>query len=292
MVTKRHLDFLLLSAAALLLTACSFTKLAYSNIGMAYSNATPMLAWMAGDYVDMSDEQKDWVRERITRAFAWHRSQELPEYRRFLERVAVQSEDGISIEEARLAHREMRVSYYRLVERVIPDLAEFLARMDREQAGQLERKFSKDNKKFLAEAAKGAPEERRARRLEKYYDHIEEFTGSLSDAQRQIIAESVGGLGEITEDLVADRRYRQSEILALVRSGANRDKIAVELKRLLVDTESWRRPEYQAKLLERDQKLFEMVSALSASLTPEQRAFFQRRVRGFMRDITELTASN
>lgn len=292
MVTKRHLDFLLLSAAALFLTACSLTKLAYSNVGLAYSNATPMLAWMAGDYVDMSGDQKDWVRERLTRAFAWHRTRELPEYRRFLERVLAQADDGISVDEARVAHREMRFSYYRLVERVIPDLAQFLSQLDAEQATQLERKFAKDNKKFAAESTRGSPEERRARRLEKYFDHIEEFTGALADAQRTIIADGVGGLGEITDDLLADRRYRQSEILALVRSGADRDKIAVELKRLLVDSESWRRPEYQRKLRERDQKLFEMVSALSASLTAEQRAFFQRRVRGFMRDITELTASS
>jgi hypothetical protein len=35
-----------------------------------------------------------------------------------------------------------------------------------------------------------------------------------------------------------------------------------------------------------------MVAALSASLSAEQRAHFQRRIRGFVRDITELTASN
>jgi outer membrane lipopolysaccharide assembly protein LptE/RlpB len=291
-VTKRHLDFLLLSAAALLLTACSFTRLAYSNVGLAYSNAMPMLTWMAGDYVDMSGEQKDWVRERLTRAFAWHRSQELPEYRRFLERVLAQADDGISVDEARVAHREMRASYYRLVERVIPDVAEFLSRLDAEQAAQLERKFAKDNKKFVAESTQSSPEERRARRLDKYFEHIEEFTGALSEAQRNIIADSVGGLGEMTDELLADRRYRQSETLALVRSNASREKLAVELKRLLVDTESWRRPEYQRNLRERDQKLWEMIAALSASLTPEQRAHFQKRVRGFMRDITELTASS
>jgi outer membrane lipopolysaccharide assembly protein LptE/RlpB len=291
-VTRRHLETLLLSAAALLLTACSFTKLAYSNVGLAYSNATPMLAWMAGDYVDMSGEQKDWVRERLARAFAWHRSQELPEYRRFLERVLAQADDGISVEEARAAQREMRASYYRLVERVIPDVAEFLSQLDAQQVTQLERKFARDNKKFVAESTQASPEERRARRLDKYFEHIEEFTGALSDAQRDIVADSVGGLGEMTDELLADRRYRQSETLALLRSNATREKIAVALKRLLVDTESWRRSDYQRKLRERDQKLFEMVAALSASLSAEQRAHFQRRIRGFVRDITELTASN
>jgi hypothetical protein len=41
----------------------------------------------------------------------------------------------------------------------------------------------------------------------------------------------------------------------------------------------------------RDERLFEMIAALSATLSPEQRAHFQKRMRGFMRDITELTAA-
>ena len=30
----------------------------------AYNNAPPMVSWMVADYVDMSDEQKDFVRDR------------------------------------------------------------------------------------------------------------------------------------------------------------------------------------------------------------------------------------
>jgi hypothetical protein len=288
---KRKAHLLVLAAAALLATACSLTKLAYSNAALAYSNATPMLAWMAGDYVDMTGEQKDWVRERLARVFAWHRTQQLPEYRRFLERVLAEAQDGISVEEARDANRDLRASYHRMLERVIPDLAEFLSHIDAEQAAQLERKFAKDNAKLASESA-GTIEERRARRLEKYLGHIEEFTGRLADSQRNLVAASVAAFEDATEDQLADRRYRQSEILALVRVNAPRDKLAAELKRLLIDTESWRRADYQRKLRRRDEKLFEMISALSASLTAEQRAHFQKRVRGFMRDITELTASN
>ena len=73
---------------------------------------------MAGDYVDMTEEQKEWVRVRIERAFAWHREQELPEYRRFLERVLEQSRDDISVEEARVALRDIRESYHRTLDRI------------------------------------------------------------------------------------------------------------------------------------------------------------------------------
>ena len=91
----------------------------------------------------------------------------------------------------------------------------------------------------------------------------------------------------------ATARYRQARDRSRSsRASPRASRWSPGLQRLLVDTESWRRPEYLAKLRERDQQHFEMIAALTATLTPEQRAHLQKRLRGFMRDITELTASN
>lgn len=288
---QRIFRFLALAAAALLVAACGLTRLAYSNAALAYSNATPVLAWMVGDYVDLSGMQKDWVRERLARAFAWHRSEQLPEFRRFFETVLKQAEDTINADEARADHRQLRAHYLRLLERMLPDIAEFLLHLDPQQVAQMERKFADDNRKIVKEATRGSPEERRERRLKKFFDHIEEWTGRLSGAQRDLVAERVAAMEDPLEDRLADRRYRQGEILSLARNKLSRGEAIAALKRVLVDTETWRQPRYLQKLRERDEKLFEMVAALSETLTPEQRAHFQKRVRGFMRDITELTAS-
>jgi hypothetical protein len=289
---RRALRLIVLAAAALLLASCSFTRLAYMNAALAYTNATPVLAWMVGDYVELSGAQKDWVRERLGRGFAWHRAEQLPEYRRFFETVLKQAEDTISVEEARAGYREVRTLYHRLLERMAPDIADFLLQLDAEQVAQMERKFGDDNRKVAREAAQGSPEARRERRLKRYLDHIEEWTGRLSGPQHGLVAERVAAMEDPVEERVADRRYRQGEILSLVRNKPPREQAIAALKRLLVDTESWRQPRYLQKLRERDEKLFAMIAALSQTLTPEQRDHFQKRVRGFMRDITELTASS
>src|SRR5258708_24869848 len=224
LVMSGAVRFAAAAAAILLLGACSLQRLAYSNVALAYSNASPVLAWMAGDYVDMTDEQKEWVRVRIERAFACHREQELPEYRRFLERVLEQSRDDISVEEARAALRDIREAYHRTLDRIVPDLAEFLSQIDAEQAKQLERSFARDNRKFIAESLRGTPVERRERRVGKLLDNLEEFTGPLSAAQRALVTERAGALPELVDEQLADRRYRQAEILALVRSNPPREK--------------------------------------------------------------------
>jgi hypothetical protein len=64
------------------------------------------------------------------------------------------------------------------------------------------------------------------------------------------------------------------------------------LRRLLLDAESWRPAEYQQKLRNRDEMTFGMVASLSATLTDEQRAHLTGRLRGYVRDISTLTAAN
>ena len=149
---------------------------------------TPVLTWAVDDYVDLSDVQKGWVRERLVRTIAWHRAQELPEYRRFFETLLAQSQDNFSVEEARTAHRDLRARYQRLMEHMLPDLAELLLQLDHEQLAQLERKFSEENRKIVKDSVEGTPEERRAKRTRRYFDNFEEWTGRLNDAQRELVA--------------------------------------------------------------------------------------------------------
>jgi hypothetical protein len=222
---------------------------------------------------------------------AWHRAQELPEYRRFLEKVLVQAQDSISVEEARAAHREMRLHYHRLMERVIPDIAEFLLQMDGDQVRQLERKFADDNRKMMRDANKGTPEERMQKRIERYVDHFEEWTGQLRPEQRRMVAERVGALEDPLQLRFEDRKARHQATLAIARGKPAKEEAVAALRRLLVDPESWRSADYQRALKARDQQLFELVAALSASLDAAQREHFSKRVQRFMRDITELTAS-
>jgi hypothetical protein len=282
----------LLAAAAIAVSACSLTRLAYNNFTALYSNAAPMLTWMVDDYVDISGDQKDWVRDRLMRALAWHRRQELPEYRRFLERVATRFEGSFTAQEVSESYGEMRGHYQKAVEHLLPDVADFLLQLDGAQLAQLERKFASDNRKMVKDSTRGSVAERQEERAKKLFVHIEEWTGDLTDVQRELVEASLRSTAELTSERLADRRYRQLEMLALLRSGPSKEQVVAALHRLLVDTSGWRRPEYQEQLRLRDRQLFEMVASLSATLSPSQREHLVRRLRGYIRDISTLTAAN
>jgi hypothetical protein len=64
------------------------------------------------------------------------------------------------------------------------------------------------------------------------------------------------------------------------------------LTRILVDTDSWRRPEYVAKLKARDGQVFSMLAEVDATLTTEQRAKLHRRIGGYAADVAYLMVAN
>ena len=284
MVRARWTNVILLAAAAILAAACSVSRLAYLN-------APPLALWYVGGYFEMTDAQKGFFRERLSSAMAWHRSKELPEYRLAIESLVEKSAGTIPVADVRDTYVKARNFYHRALEHLLPDVADFALQLDGEQLRQVEKKFEEDNRKFVKESVKGSPDERRARASKKYIDQFEEFTGKLSSEQREIIVAAVGRMPDVTDERLGDRRYRQLEVLNLVRSRVPREKMVAELKRLFIDTETWRRPEYVKKMRERDERVFEAVSELSATLTAEQRASVQRRMHGYVKDISSIIAS-
>ena len=280
----KKVQVLVMLLAALVLAACSVSRLAYLN-------APPLALWYLGGYVNMSDGQKTFVKDRLSNAIAWHRQAELPQYQRSIETLIKKVDSKVSVADARATYTQARDFYNRSIEHLLPDFAEFLLTLDDDQIGQIEKKLAKDNKKIVSDSTKGSTDERRARRAKKYIEQFEEWTGTLSAQQREIIANGSRGMADFTEERLGDRRYRQTEIVRLIRAKPPREEVVKQLKRLLVDTESWRRAEYTKKLRDRDETLIEIVSELTATLTPEQRASVQRKMRGYVNEISSIVAS-
>lgn len=281
--------------AAVALAACSgstMTRLAYANAALAYDNLGSALAWAVDEYVDLTDEQETWVRQRIARTLEWHRSEELPRYRRMLEGMLARSDGAFSAEDLAALWGETRAGYLRVNARVVPDVGEFLATMDAEQVAHMEKKMSSDVRKFVRESVRGTPEERRRRRLTRLLEHLEAWIGPVNDAQHAILAAAFRETPDFTEEMAGERRYRQSELLNLARAKPPKAEMEAQLKRLFVDMDAWRRAEYREEIKARDARLFEALAAVSATLTPKQRSALQSRIKGLIRDIDKLTTAS
>ena len=285
---SRGIRLVLVAAVALLAAAC--TRLAYLDPPLAYRQAPHLLSWTVESYVDLSHEQKDRLHARLDRALAWHRSQELPAYARFLDSVAQRTDRAFTDEEVARAWADMRADYRRVVEHLLPDAADLLASLDDKQLAGLQRRFDEANRKFLRESTRGTPDERRADAAKRTIVHLREWIGPLDDRQAAIVQAWARSTDPLIEERLADRRYRQSETIALARS-RDRARIAEGLRRILLDTDQWRRPELRAKLAAREQATLHMIAVLSGTLSRAQRAHLRHRIDGYVQDIVRLASS-
>ncbi len=274
--------FAWLALVALALAGCSVAR-------VAYTNAPPAIAWVVDDWFDLQDVQKAWVKERAARLVAWHRASELPEYERFLQEIAIRVSRGIREEDARWAYQGGRALYRRAMERMVPDMADFLAQVTPEQVAYLERKLDKDNEKMFAEAGE-TPKERGEKRAKRFIERLEDWTGRLSPAQRELVAARVKAMPDITDDWLADRQRRQGELVKLLRARPSRDAMAAGVRRLVLEWDALRSPAYVEKMRERDEQSFAMVAALDATFDAGQRASIQKRVREYASDVAYLMA--
>jgi len=274
------------AALAALLAACSsVTRVAYNNSAFAAT-------WVVDDWFDLHDGQRDWVKARLGRYMAWHRESELPAYERLLQDTAARAATRLAQEDIRRVYGEMRVLYQRAMRRAIPDMADFLLQVHPEQADYLERRFREDNEKAIKESVRGTPQERREARAKRYLERIDDWTGRLSAAQRDLVVARVAAMEDLADEWMGDRRFRQSETLRLVRARPPREDMIAGLTRLIIETDAWRRPEYVAKLKRRDEQVIAMLAALDATLTAEQRAKLHRKLGGYAADVAYLMVAN
>jgi hypothetical protein len=121
-------------------------------------------------------------------------------------------------------------------------------------------------------------------------DQVERWTGRLAPSQRDFVATRVAEMEDLTAFRLEDRRRRQSELIAILRAHPAREGAVPKLRRLLLEQETWRVPAYTEKLKAREERFFDLLADLDVTLSPEQRAHFERRVLGYMGDITALAA--
>lgn len=276
--------WLAVAAAAALLAACSIGR-------FAYNNASPVVTYMVDDYFDLSGDQEDWVRQRFGRLQAWHRASELPTYQRDLKDAVERTERELTVEDARWVNKTLRAYYNRLVEHALPDVAELMLQLDDVQARRFEERFAKESRKIEREMGKGRSEGRAKKRAEKLIDQIESYTGRLTPEQRDLVVARAHAMVDVTDMRLADRRQRQELVLALIRSKPDQAEAVAGLKRVLIETDTWRKPEYVAALKQRDEELAVLLVELSRTWTPQQRASVQKKIRGYLNDVTSLIAS-
>ena len=279
-MTIVHRNRLFMIAATLFaLTACS-------TVRIAYYGADIFVRQYAADYLGLDNELLAAWQPHLTEALARHRADELPYLAQFFDNAQRGAERGLNRSTVACLQDQALVVYRRHASLAVDLAAPLLAASRPEEVRTLEAKLRED----WQQKSSGDPQavaRRERKRAKRYAEATRWWIGGLTPAQEAIVETTTKAMPDTAPAWDAYRRSRQEGLLSLLRQDAREEEIRSYLTAWLVEHRDMPASLAQASQGIRD-ALTELVVRLDASFTPEQKAQFQRRLRGLRDDFLAL----
>lgn len=275
---------------ACLLAACSAVRLGYA------SGDTVTYWWLNG-YVDFTDAQKPWVRERIDTLFAWHRQTQLRDYARLLAHFQqrMQGSGKVMPADMHADYAEIRKRTMQVVDKALPALTELALSLEPRQIEHLEKKFASNNESFRKDYLRGSAEDRQAFRFKKVMQHAEYWFGNFSEQQEAQIRAASDARPLNNELWMAERVRRQQELLRLLKKihaeHPSRETVSAMLRNYAVASFDYFTYEENKAFFDGTRDgMAQMVATVVNIATPEQRAHAVKRLQKWIEDFQLMAA--
>jgi hypothetical protein len=274
---------------AILLTLLLTTLAGCSMVRIGYPQLDTITAWTADEYFDLDPQQKHEFRVRFERFHEWHRYEQLPDYAVFLAEAKARLQKGLTREDALWVTEGVRARYRTLVKQGADDAAAMLMSVTPAQLDALQRRWEKDNRRFVREyRLKATVEEQRRATGHRALSRIRDWVGHLDDGQEQKILAWASELPLFHGRRHQDRLRRQREFLQLMSQRDDAGRFAARLRHWLLNWEEGRDPGYDRLFNEWAQQQADLYVAVYGILLPHQREAVAERLQGYINDFTQL----
>jgi Family of unknown function (DUF6279) len=276
-------------ALTVVIASCAAMKLGYNN--------ADTLAWIQlNSYVDLTPEQDQSTKERLSALLAWHRSTQLRDYIAFIDKTRAKVAGPVTAVDVREFNKGVNTRLLTIGDKAAPDIAHFALTLKPEQIDQAAKKIANDAAKARRELARHADKDVDAERIKKYSERAESWFGKLTDEQREIIRKSMASRPHDPGWWVDERERRQREAIALMRKiQAERpsEEVAARWVRTYfthvnVPSNAERRARLDSYLRGSD----ELVAQLINHATPEQRVTLDKKLNDYAQDFKSLAGGS
>lgn len=273
-------------ATTVVLSACALGKMGYQNAD------TVGLLWI-NRYLDMSSEQKDFIKPRMKSLLAWHRKTQLPEYGSFTGELQKKAMANITVADVAAVEAQFKTLAETSIHHALPDLADLALQLKPENIKAMQEKFVENDKKFRDDyKMKRDVEKQQEARYDKTLERLEDWYGRLDREQRAAVRKLSDARPLNNDYLLAERQRRQADLIALLtkveREKPAREQI-VTMMRTYADhfevSPDRARRAFQESLRKASD---EMNAAIHNLTTPEQRAKAAKKLQGWVEDFREM----
>jgi hypothetical protein len=274
-------------AIAVVAGGCGLVKVGYRN------GETVGLFWM-DRYIDLSGEQKDFIKPRLHRLLVWHRTTQLPDYVAFGQELQRRAPQPIAAADIDVISAEAKQRAMTTVYHALPDMADLALRLTPDNIKALQQKFADDTEKWKRENMSGDVDRQKKARYEKTLDRVEEWYGRFSSEQRDRIRALSDARPFDNEIVVAERIRRQQELVALLTKVEHdkppRDAVVAMMRSYADRFETNPDPERRAFLESLRLATEQMDADIHNLSTPAQRTRAVGKLQDWIDDFRSLAA--
>jgi len=271
----RCFRFPLLLTVFLFLGACSSTTFIYNRLGF-------LLPWYLERYVDLHRDQARALDEQLEPVLHWHRREELPKYIAFLDSLAVDLEEPLTLEQILVYADTFELAWYRVRDRGLDVLLTLGASLDEEQIDEFLRSLDKQQLKYERKYLDRSDEEYFEDAEDEILDSLEDYLGRLSPEQRAEAKRSARAL-ERSDHVWLRERARWIDTLRqqLARAPGWQE----EVRYSIVHWESDLDPDTMALYDRNTLRIQRLIQTVVNTRTEKQDRRLRRKLEGFREDL-------
>lgn len=272
---------------ALVLYAVILTLTGCSTITFAYNRADLLIKAYAKDYLDLEPFQVEAWEPLLTAELASHRAEELPFLAAYVDRVLRANQQGLD-EHNMTCLIEASQDIYRRQALVVVTLASpLLAGLRPSQIKSLNQRFQEEAREDLTELAKDGGRTERERRIRRFLEAVEDWTGPLNSAQQDLVAEAVARMPETRRLFLDYRGGKRNALITLLEAKGEEAEIKNFLTNWLVDWADMP-PKLEQARGPWNAQISELFIRLASSLDRSQHERLDKRLRNLRDDLLKL----
>ncbi|WP_413581627.1 DUF6279 family lipoprotein [Bdellovibrio sp. HCB288] len=257
-----------------------------SRLDIAYRWADTYIASKVDDYFDISSEQSKALKKDIKKDLISMKETLLPIWMDRLNKIQKDVDDG-SLNDKKVAG--YFGAFFKDVDQINSHFAttavDFISSTDTKQIEYFKKSFYKKNQEDLEKAQDSAKLEKKYRG--KYEDVFEMFVGSLTDQQKQLIADNVKAAPYPAELRAKNKAFVFKEFIAHQNS---KEEMRAFVQEYTTQTDKFDLPEYRAAYQQYQDGLQTLITRVMTNLTPKQKIALKENIQQKSEQLRTISA--
>lgn len=257
------------------------------SMRVMYNYLDWIIPYYMDDYLTLTDKQEEFFDHATIQFLEWHRTEELSRYENYIVGLKESLTAAMSQQQVLQFFGNAEALWTSLLRESMPSLLGLSTQLNEKQLREIDDALRDDIKELQNKYEKQNDIQRRELWREKMYDVVDDWLGSVTDDQAEIIRLWSETRKNTTDGWLVYRNNWRKEFIELLkrRHSAN---FKEDMTIFLLNPQRLYQHAYRLDVSENRSHFAQVIADLSTTFIPQQRQHLQHELDRIIRDLKEL----